>query len=70
MNEVKIDGRKLRELRTARFLDASEVAKMARLDPWTIKRLESGDWGGSRLRTVRKLAEALEVDPRELLEEE
>jgi hypothetical protein len=41
-----------------------------RLDPWTIKRLESGDWGGSRLRTVRKLAEALEVDPRELLEEE
>jgi hypothetical protein len=38
---------------------------------WTISKLESGDWpGGSRPATVRKLAEALDIDPHELLQDD
>jgi hypothetical protein len=37
----------------------------------TLEGLERNEWpGGSRLSTIRKLAEALGVDPHELLVEE
>jgi predicted transcriptional regulator len=68
---MKIDGAKLRQLRYERFLNVGELADKAGLNAWTISRLESGDWpGGSRPATVRKLGQALEVDPHELLAEE
>ena len=39
------------------------------LHPDHIGRLERGDWkGGTRIDNIRKLAEALEVDPAELVE--
>lgn len=63
-----IDGDKLRELRDARFLSHRELAKLANTSPTTILNLEAGKTEAQR-RTVRKLAEALEVEPRELLED-
>jgi transcriptional regulator with XRE-family HTH domain len=68
---MRIDGAKLRRLRLERFLDVGEVAERAGLNPYTITKMEHGGWpGGSKPSTVRKLAEALEVDPHELLVEE
>ncbi len=62
-----VDGDKLKELRDTRFLSHRELAKLASTSPTTILNLESGKTEAQR-RTVRKLAEALQVDPRELLE--
>ena len=67
MEAIKVDGEKLRAVRTARFLERSELADRAGLASRTIDRLEAGVEGGHRLSTVRKIAEALEVDPHELL---
>ena len=69
LQETVIDGAKLRGLRLGRFLDVGELATKAGVGPASISRIEAGKWpGGSRPSTVRKLAEALEVDPHELLE--
>jgi transcriptional regulator with XRE-family HTH domain len=67
----RIDGDKLKAARVERFLDRSELAERAGLDVRTVQGFEHNEWsGGSRLSTIRKLAEALEVDPRELLVDE
>ena len=63
-----IDGEKLKELRDARFLSHRELAKIAGVSPTTVLTLEAGKTEAQR-RTVRKLAEALDVDPRELLQD-
>jgi transcriptional regulator with XRE-family HTH domain len=69
--EMRIDGAKLRQHRLNRFLDVKELAERAGLDVRTVQGFEHNEWsGGSRLSTIRKLAEALEVDPRELLVDE
>jgi predicted transcriptional regulator len=69
--EMRIDGEKLRHHRLEKFLNKGELAEKSGVNPWTISRLESGNWpGGSRPATVRKLAEALEIDPHELLKED
>jgi transcriptional regulator with XRE-family HTH domain len=67
---MKVDGEKLRAARTARFLERSELASRAGITRRTIDRMEADEEGGHRLSTIRKLAEALEVDPHELLEDE
>jgi DNA-binding XRE family transcriptional regulator len=63
----RIDGEKLRMLREARFLSHRDLAKTANVSPTTILNLEAGRVEAQR-RTVRKLAEALGVDPAELVE--
>jgi transcriptional regulator with XRE-family HTH domain len=66
--ERRIDGAKLLELREDRFLERRELAERSGVNVRTVQALELGEWkSGSRLSTIRKLAEALEVDPRELL---
>jgi transcriptional regulator with XRE-family HTH domain len=71
MKERRIDGAKLLELREERFLERRELAERSGVNVRTVQALELGEWkSGSRLSTIRKLAEALEVDPRELLVEE
>ena len=71
MREMTIDGAKLRGYRLERFLDVGELADKAGVAPASISRMEQGTWpGASRPSTVRKLAEALEIDPHELLVEE
>jgi len=64
---VKINGEKLQRLRLERFLSRDEVAEKSGIHRDHIGRLERGEGGESRPPTVRKLAEALGVDPRELL---
>jgi predicted transcriptional regulator len=69
--EMRIDGEKLKQHRLNRFLDVKELAERAGVNQWTVTKMEHGDWpGGSRPSTVRKLAEALDIDPHELLVED
>jgi predicted transcriptional regulator len=64
----RIDGEKLRQMREDRFLSHRELAKNAGVSPTTILNLEASKAEAQR-RTVRKLAEALGVAPRELVED-
>jgi transcriptional regulator with XRE-family HTH domain len=64
----RVDGEKLRQLREARFLSHRDLAKKAHVSPTTVLNLEAGRVEAQR-RTVRKLAEALEVEPAELVED-
>ena len=71
MGNVRVNGDKLRRLREAAFLSRPELGARSGLHPDYIGRLERGDWqGGSRIDNIRKLAEALGVDPHELLAED
>ena len=68
---VRIDGGKLRQARLERFMDIGELANASGVHRDTISRLERGEYvGESRPSTVRKLAQALDVDPHELLKED
>ncbi len=70
MESVKVDGEKLRRIREGAFLSRAELGARSGLHPDHIGRLERGDWkGGTRIDNIRKLAEALGVDPPELLED-
>ena len=68
MADVKIDGNKLRELRLAKFWSRDELAEKSGVHRDHIGRLERGEGGNSRPPTIRRLAEALGVDPTELVE--
>lgn len=56
----------LRAIRLRQLVTQAELAQRAGLERVTISRLETGTTG-ARISTVRRLAEALEVDPAELL---
>ncbi len=56
---------RLRELREDRTLSARELADLAGVHYNTILRLENNQ-GGAQPRTLRKLAAALGVEPREI----
>ena len=56
---------KLRELRENLALSTRELAELAGVHRHTIIRLEN-EQGGAHPRTLRKLAQALRVEPREL----
>ena len=61
-------GRKLREDRIRRLLTQEELAEKAGLSPSTVVNIER-DQAEPQFRTIRKLAEALDVDPISLLGE-
>lgn len=61
-------GDKLKEIRTRRFLTQEELAEGAGVSPATIVRVERNQ-AEPHISTMRKLAQALNVDPTELLEE-
>lgn len=65
----RISGEKLKEVRDRRLLSQRELAKKAGLSPTTILKLEDDRVKEPHPRTVRKLAQALEVDPAELVED-
>ena len=65
---VKI-GTTLRELREERFLSHRELAQKAGVSPTTVLNIENSERDTQR-RTVRKLAAALGVEPKELLNRE
>jgi transcriptional regulator with XRE-family HTH domain len=63
----RISGDRLRKVRDRRLLSQRELAERAGLSPTTILKLESGRVDEPHPRTIRKLADALEVDPAELV---
>jgi transcriptional regulator with XRE-family HTH domain len=57
----------MRRLRQERYLSIRDLAKLAGVANYTVASAEIGKRpGGVRLRTIRKLAKALNVHPREL----
>ena len=67
MEVVKIDGEKLLELRLDKFWSRDELSEKSGIHRDHIGRLERGEGGNSRPPTIRKLAEALDVNPKELV---
>lgn len=63
---MMIDTQKLRHLRDENVLSQRELARQANVAFGTVWRLENG-FPDARQSTIRKLAEALGVEPRELL---
>ena len=66
---MEIDGAKLQRLREERVLSQRELARMAGLTHQTVWRFEHGSTN-AHPRTIRKIAEALGVEPRELVRKE
>jgi transcriptional regulator with XRE-family HTH domain len=67
--DVKIDGEKVRAARERAFLSKRELAERAGLDRSTIGRIEDSVTEVYP-RTIRKIAEALSVDPASLVPQE
>jgi transcriptional regulator with XRE-family HTH domain len=65
----EVDGQRLRELRVQRALSLRALGERSGVTFATINNLENGN-RPARLATIRKLAEALGVEPRELMKEE
>jgi transcriptional regulator with XRE-family HTH domain len=59
-------GERVRRLREERFLSPSELAEKAGISRNTLYRIESGQFAAYP-KTVRKLAEALGVEPTDLV---
>jgi HTH-type transcriptional regulator, competence development regulator len=59
-------GKRVRRLREERFLSPSELAEKAGISRNTLYRIESGQFAAYP-KTVRKLAEALGVEPTDLV---
>jgi predicted transcriptional regulator len=66
LRRMEVDVHKLKRLREDRVLSQRELARMADLAYGTIWRLENG-YPEARTSTIRKIAGALGVEPRELL---
>jgi transcriptional regulator with XRE-family HTH domain len=62
----EIDGKRVCAAREGAFLSVSELAKKAQMDRNTVGRIEKGGTVRVQPRTIRKLAEALCVDPASL----
>jgi transcriptional regulator with XRE-family HTH domain len=68
--DVKIDGEKVRAARERAFLSKSELAGRSGLNRNTIGRIEEARDTEVYPRTIRKIAEALSVDPTSLTPQE
>ncbi len=66
---TEVDGAKLRRLRTERALSQEDLERVTGIAASTISNLERGKRGAQH-RTLRRLAEALDVEPRELMKGE
>ena len=65
---MRVDAEEIKSLRKDRVLSQRELARMADVTHATVWRLENG-FDLARPSTVRKLAAALGVEPKELLRE-
>jgi transcriptional regulator with XRE-family HTH domain len=67
---VRINGEKLQRLRKRQIMSRDDLAAKSGIARDHIGRLERGEIPGeSRAKTIRALAEALGVEPRELVED-
>ncbi len=64
-----VDGQRLRELRVEKALSLRALGEVTGVAYDTINKLENGH-RPARLATIRKLADALGVEPKELMREE
>ena len=69
MATVVYIGHKVREIRTRRLLTQEELAEKAGVSSSTVANIET-DNREPHFRTIRKLAEALDVDPTTLIPQE
>jgi transcriptional regulator with XRE-family HTH domain len=69
MAAVQINGAKLKSLRERQFLTREELAEKVGSHRDHIGRLERDEIESPRMTTIRKLAAALDVDPRELIDD-
>jgi transcriptional regulator with XRE-family HTH domain len=67
---MEVSDTKLRRLRQERVLSVRELSKRASVSTETIYSLEHGRREWAWPRTIRKLAAALEVEPKELMKGE
>jgi transcriptional regulator with XRE-family HTH domain len=67
MVAVKI-GKSVRRLRVERFMSQAELSKVAGVSPAHLGRIERNEHD-PHLSTIRKIAEALGVDPSERVDE-
>ncbi len=68
--DVRIDGEKVREAREQRFFSQRELADRANVNRNTVWRIETSGHTDVHPRTIRRLAEALSVDPSSLVPQE
>jgi transcriptional regulator with XRE-family HTH domain len=68
--DVKINGEKVRTAREQKFLSQRELADRADLNHNTVWRIETSGQTDVHPRTIRKIAEALSVDPASLVPKE
>jgi len=66
---TKIDGERLRQLRRERALSQRDLSRITGIAHDSISQLETGK-RDAQPRTIRKLAEALGVEPKELMKED
>ena len=66
---TKVDGKRLRQLRQERALSLRDLSRMTGVAHDTISELETGK-RDAQPRTLRKLAERLDVEPKELMKED
>ena len=66
---TEVDGVRLRQLRTERALSQEDLERMTGIAASTISNLERGKRSAQH-RTLRRLAEALGVEPRVLIKGE
>jgi transcriptional regulator with XRE-family HTH domain len=69
LTDVKIVGEKVRTAREEKFLSQRELAGRAGVNHNTVWRIEGGGSVEVHPRTIRKIAEALSVDPATLTPE-
>ena len=67
--DMEVDVAELKRLREDRVLSQRELARMAGLTHVTVWRLENG-FTEAHAQTIRKIAKALGVEPRELTKQE
>ena len=66
---LEVDGMQLRRLRRARALSQRDLARLTGIAQDTISQLETGK-REAQPRTIRRLAEALSVEPSILMKED
>jgi HTH-type transcriptional regulator, competence development regulator len=66
---IEVDGARLRRARRERALSQQDLVRMTGVSQATLSDLEQGK-REARASTLRKLAEALGVEPKELMKEE
>ncbi len=66
---IEVDGKRLRRLRRERALSQQDVERIIGIAQATLSDLEQGK-RGARASTLRRLAELLKVEPKELMKEE